>query len=171
MKKVLHLTFFLALIAAIAGGALAFANSITDPIIKENALALEKDNLKVIFPDAQNSDFEEVKVDNSTKTIEKIFKVKEQGVIFKMQVTGYKDGTSFMVAFDDAGKIINYVALSNGDTKGIGTKVAEEPFKTSLVGKNATSDKLDVISGATVSSKPVIEGIQEAAKYMAANMK
>ena len=52
MKKVLHLTLFLALVAAIAGGALALANSLTAPIVAANALAAEKQNLQLIFPDA-----------------------------------------------------------------------------------------------------------------------
>lgn len=170
MKKILHLTFFLALIAAIAGGALAFANNMTAPIVAANALKAEKENLKIIFPDAADSDFEEVKVTKSDN-IEKIFKVKDKGTIFKLQVKGYKEGTTFMVALDDAGKIIDYVVISNGDTKGIGTKVADESFKNSLVNKNAGTDTLDIISGSTVSSRPVIEGIQEAAKYLAENLK
>ena len=42
MKKILHLTVFLALIAALAGGALAFANNMTAPVIAANELAAEK---------------------------------------------------------------------------------------------------------------------------------
>jgi len=57
------------------------------------------------------------------------------------------------------------------DTQGIGTKVAEDSFKEKLVGKNAETDTLDTISGATVSSKPVVEGIQEAGKYLSENLK
>lgn len=170
MKKVLHLTFFLALVAAIAGGALAFANSLTAPIVAANALAAEKENLKLIFPDAADSDFEEVNVKDS-ETIEKIFKVAGQGTVFKLQVKGYKEGTSFMVALDDDGTIIDYVVISNGDTQGIGTKVAEESFRTSLIDKNAETDTLDAISGATVSSQPVIEGIAEAGAYLSSNLK
>lgn len=170
MKKVLHLTLFLALVAAIAGGALALANSLTAPIVAANALAAEKQNLQLIFPDAADSDFEEISVKDS-ETIEKIFKVNNQGIVFKLKVSGYKEGTSFMVALDDNGKILDYVVISNGDTQGIGTKVAEDSFKETLVGKNAETDTLDTISGATVSSKPVVEGIQEAGKYLSENLK
>ena len=170
MKKVLHLTLFLALVAAIAGGALALANSLTAPIVAANALAAEKQNLQLIFPDAADSDFEEISVKDS-ETIEKIFKVNNQGIVFKLKVSGYKEGTSFMVALDDSGKILDYVVISNGDTQGIGTKGAEDSFKEKLVGKNAETDTLDTISGATVSSKPVVEGIQEAGKYLSENLK
>lgn len=170
MKKVLHLTFFLALVAAIAGGALAFANSMTAPKIAAIALEAEAENLKKIFPDAANADFEEVAVKDS-ETIEKIFKVKDQGTIFKMKVKGYKEGTSFMVALDDKAKIIDFVVISNGDTQGIGSKVMDDSFRKSLVDKNAETDKLDVIAGSTVSSEPIVNGIAEAGKYMSENMK
>lgn len=169
MKQILHLTVFLALVATIAGGALAAANAVTQPVILENALAAEKENLQKIFPNASDDAFEEVEVKKS-QTIEKIFKVKGEGTVFKLKVSGYKEGTSFMVAFDGTGTITNYVVLSNGDTQGIGSKVADDAFKNSLIDKKGDG-KLDTISGATISSKFVIEGIKEAATYLAENMK
>ena len=42
MKKILHLTIFLALVAAIAGAALGIANSLTAPVIARNELEAEK---------------------------------------------------------------------------------------------------------------------------------
>ena len=91
MKKILHLTVFLALIAALAGGALAFANNMTAPVIAANELAAEKETLKEIYPDVSDDAFVKVK-DNASKTIEKIFEVEGKGYIFKMKVTGYKIG-------------------------------------------------------------------------------
>ena len=49
MKKIIHLTLFLAIVSAIAGGALAFANQITQPIITANAEAAEKESLIQLF--------------------------------------------------------------------------------------------------------------------------
>ena len=111
MKKILHLTVFLALIAALAGGALGFANSMTAPVIAENELKAERDTLKVIYDDVPDSAFV-VEKENVSKTIQKVFKVEGKGYIFKMKVTGYKDGTSFLVALDKDGKVVDYVAIS-----------------------------------------------------------
>ena len=171
MKKIIHLTVFLALIAALAGAALGLANAFTAPVIAANELAAEKDNLKVLYPDVADDAFEQVE-ENPSKTIEKIFKVEGHGYIFKMKVAGYKDGTSFLVALNDDGSIYDYVAISNGDTSGLGTKVTGDAFRETLKGADATSDDIlnDTISGATVSSKPVLQGIQEAAKYQADNL-
>ncbi|MEG2409711.1 MAG: FMN-binding protein [Erysipelotrichaceae bacterium] len=166
MKKILHLTIFLALISAIAGGALAYANELTLPIINKNAMIAEKANLEKMFPDV--NDFTPVEVKKS-KTIEKIFKTGDL-YIFKMRVTGYKDGTVFLVALDSDKKIVNFVVESNGDTSGIGSKVGDSEFKDTLLDKKA-EDKLDVISGATISSKPIVDGIHEAATYYSQNLK
>lgn len=170
MKKIIHLTFFLALIAAIAGGALALANSLTAPIVAANALAAEKENLKLLFPNAQDADFEEVSVKDS-EDIEKIFLVNGQGTVFKLKVSGYKEGTSFMVALDDEANIMDFVVISNGDTQGIGSKVADQSFRDSLINKDSVNDTMDVISGATVSSQPIIDGIKEAGTYLLEQLK
>ena len=45
MNKILHLTLFLGIVSAIAGGALAFANQITSPIITANNEKQEKETL------------------------------------------------------------------------------------------------------------------------------
>ena len=169
MKKIIHLTVFLALIAALAGAALGFANSMTAPVIAKNDLEAEKQTLKVIYPDGK---FEVVEK-NVSKTIEKVFKVEGKGYIFKMKVSGYKDGTSFLVALKADGSVDDYVAISNGDTQGIGTKVTEDSFRTTLKGKNALDGSIlnDTITGATVSSQPIVKGIEEAAKYQAEKLK
>lgn len=170
MKKILHLTIFLAVIAAIAGGALAFANDVTAPIIEKNALASEQKNLKKLFPDADSFQSVEVKKNAKYANIQKIFAVENGTYIFKMEVKGYKDGTVYLVAIDKSGKIVNYVVDSQGDTKDIGTQVADQPFIDTLIGKDA-SGQLDTITGATISSTPVIDGIHEAAAYYAQYLK
>lgn len=172
MKNILHLTLFLAIVSAIAGGFLGFANSITAPIIAENALKAERSVLKEIYPDVSDDAFT-IEKENVSDTIEKIFAVEGKGYVFKLNVTGYKDGTTFLVAFDDQGTIIDYMAISNGDTSGIGTKVCDDAFRQTLIGKDGTSDEIlnDTITGATVSSTPVVSGILEAATYQMEKLK
>ena len=51
MKKIIHLTVFLALIAGLAGAALGFANNMTAPVIAANDLKAEEETLRVIYPD------------------------------------------------------------------------------------------------------------------------
>ena len=84
-----------------------------------------------------------------------------------MSVSGYKDGTTFLVAINkDDLTVSAFKAISNGDTKGIGSKITESAFADSVVGKDAAG-QIDTISGATVTSTPVVEGIHQAADIAA----
>ena len=164
MNKVLHLTLFLGGVSALAGGALAFANDMTAPVIAENKEKAEKEVLVEMYPKAEPEDFKQVdaKLDEDGH-INKVYEY-NGNYIFNMSVAGYKEGTSFLVSIDqESGEIDSYKAISNGDTKGIGSQVTEPEFSKSLLKKDA-SGELDTISGATVSSTPVVEGIHEAAK-------
>lgn len=165
MNKIVHLGLFLAIVSAVAGGALAFANQMTAPVIAENNERQEKESLLAMYPDANSNDFKLVNKTLDSKTVQKVYEYKNV-YIFNMSVGGYKDGTVFLVSIDkDSKKIDKYNAISNGDTKGLGSQVTEAPFKKSLEGKDATG-QLDTISGATVSSGPVVSGIHEAAKLV-----
>ena len=165
MNKIVHLGLFLAIVSAIAGGALAFANQMTAPVIAANNEKQEKESLIAMYPDASEDDFKIVNKTLDSRTVQKVYSYKNY-YIFNMSVSGYKDGTVFLVSIDKDSKTIDkYNAISNGDTKGLGSQVTEKPFKKSLEGKDA-SGKLDTISGATVSSTPVVNGINEAAKLV-----
>ena len=171
MNKIVHLGLFLAIVSAVAGGALAFANQMTAPVIAENNERQEKESLLAMYPDANSNDFKLVNKTLDSKTVQKVYEYKNV-YIFNMSVSGYKDGTVFLVSIDKMGSLYSwlvndllYCTISNGDTKGLGSQVAEAPFKKSLEGKDATG-QLDTISGATVSSGPVVSGIHEAAKLV-----
>ena len=140
----------------------------TAPIIEKNQLAAEQDSLKALYPDVKQ--FEIVELKGDAGNIQKIFRVDEKTYIFKLQVPGYKEGTVFMVAINTDGDLVKYHPISNGDTNGIGSKVMEDSFKSSLEGKKA-NEQLDTISGATVTSKEVVKGIHDAAAYLEANLK
>lgn len=161
MKNILYLGFFLAVVSALAGGALAYANSVTAPIIAQNNENAEKEVLLEMYPDASLDDFEVMSVTTDNADINKIYKYGDL-YIFNMSVSGYDGGTTFLVAINADDNVIDkFEAISNGDTKGIGSKITEEPFAESVTGKKATGD-LDTISGATVTSTPVVEAIREA---------
>lgn len=166
MKKILHLTLFLAIVSALAGGALSWANDLTAPVIAANKEREEKQILLEMYPDAQVDDFHIVDYTVDNPSVQKIYEYGDS-YIFNMQVSGYKDGTNFLVAIDKNDLTITaFKAISNGDTKGIGSKITESAFAESVTGKDAGGE-LDTISGATVTSTPVVEGIHEAADIVA----
>lgn len=170
MNKIVSSSIVLLILVVLGAGGIYVTNNQTESLIKENAFALEESNLKSVLPNASASDFTQLEV-NGSDTIEKIFEVKGSGYVFKMNVKGFKNGSTFMVVLDDSAEIKAFHVISNGDTQGIGDKVMKDDFAKGLVGNKANEDKLDTISGATVSSAPIVEGIEEAATYMAENLK
>ena len=166
MKKILHLTLFLAIVSVIAGGALAYFNELTEPVIAENeANRKEKLYWKCIqMPMLRN--FKDVDLSSvESKTINKIYSYQDF-YIFNMSVSGYSQGTTFLVSIDKNDlNIDKFIAISNGDTSGLGTQVLEEPFRKSMEG-NSADGQLDTISGATITSSAVVNGIHEAASVV-----
>lgn len=86
------------------------------------------------------------------------------------EVMGYAGRTPVEIHVVD-GRIEKIVALPNSETPAFFEKVEESPIFTSLVGKTvkeASAVQLDAVSGATWSSKAVIEnirlGLKEAAR-------
>ena len=81
-----------------------------------------------------------------------------------LSVKGYDSSNPMSVAvgFDGNGEIIKCSVIScAGETKGIGSKVADDGFLSLFVGKKDVSS-VDTISGATISSTAFKEAIEDA---------
>ena len=79
-------TILLAVVCAIAGVLLSAVNSLTAPVIAENALATVRASLEEIYPDVD--DFEDVTEknikDDDSGMIEGIYRAGDKGYIFKL---------------------------------------------------------------------------------------
>ncbi len=159
MKKIISLTLFLALASALAGGVLAFVNSVTSPIIEEQKIAAVKASLEEIFPGTVG--FKEITFSDTTGYVKNVYEATGKGYAVKVSIQGYKDPITFLVGFDQSEKIVGFKVTSLNDTPGLGMQVGEAAFEASIVGKTI-SDKLDTISGSTISSSAAIRGIDAA---------
>ena len=170
MKKTILLAVFLAVVAGLSGAALSLVNSITAPIIEEAAIAKEKENLVKIYP---GGEFKQVETDlEGFPGIAGVYETTGKGYVYKCSVQGYgSTPIVFLVALDNDGTYKGYEVVDcSSETSGFGSKVAEEPFISSVKGKNI-GDSIDIISGATISSSAVVDGISQAADHYSANFK
>lgn len=77
------------------------------------------------------------------------------GIVIRGFVMGYLDTIKFMVGVDRRGKITGVEILSSHETEGIGERIREKEFL------NKFRDTVpDVISGATMSSQPLIRAVR-----------
>lgn len=165
MKKSLYLAIFLAWISAVAGGFLAVANYVTAPVIAKNAAAAEAENLVKIFSNGESFAKADAKVENP---IVAVYTAGDSGYAYKVTLRGYSSDITYLVGLDKAGTFVGFEVLAIADTSGIGTRVAEEGFKGNVVGKGLT-DKVDTLSGATVSSSAVVRGLDAVRAHFSAN--
>lgn len=160
MKKILHLTVFLALVGALSAGVLSYVNDLTAPIIEEQKLAAVKESLEVLYPGAS---FSELDAEEETGLVTGAYLAEGKGYIYKVAVTGYNASTpiEFMISISMDGNVDGFVVLAQQETSGIGSRVATDEFKNMVVGKSV-NDSVSTLSGATVSSTAVVKGINAA---------
>lgn len=174
MKSTLKLAVVLTIWSVIACSALALVNSFTAPIIETHTKQKITKALEEIFPEGtSNTDIlSELTSNEKTIKFDNAFLVKSDNETLGVVITA--TGPTFnkatiMVGVQVDGKIKTIKFINLTDSKGIGTKVLEEPFVSQFDGKD-TSDEFKVradvqnISTATVSSKGVTEIVKTISK-------
>ena len=87
MKKIIHLTVFLAVVGALSAGVLSYVNDLTAPIIEAQKLAAVKESLEVLYPGAN---FSELSTEaDETGLVSAEYKAEGKGYIYSVQVVGY----------------------------------------------------------------------------------
>lgn len=177
MNKTVKYTIFMILIGFVISLLLALVNEFTKPIIENQKLEKVKESLLEV--DNINK-WQSYNTDINDETIEQIYvSVNENDNSYKfyaylINTKGYSSGNiKSLIFIDNANKVINSVKIISieNQTKGIGSLVQDDPnyvlcFKDQNINKyindnesNHTSDSIDVISGATISSRAVIEAV------------
>lgn len=164
MNPIIKNTIFLAIIACLSGLSIGVVNGITEPIIKERAIASEKKNLEIIFPD---SEFEALQYTDEEGTIIGAYVAKDKGFIFKATAKGYNSSNPIitLVGLDNDGTVVNVIALEQQETSGLGSRCFEETNIQKLYVGKKVGEEADAISGATLTSnamKLMISKAQEA---------
>lgn len=151
----------LAVVSAVAGAMLAAVNAVTAPIIEENNLATIKATLEEFYPGAS---FKDVTADyaGDFDLVDGIYEAEGKGYVFTLHSTGYSaDGFTFIMAFDNDGKISGYDVLQQNETAGKGSKCWDDDYKNEVKSLTST-DAMPIISGATVTSVAVNDAVVQA---------
>ena len=162
MKEIMRFGFILGIICIVAAGLLAGVNSLTKPRILAQAQVEEESGLKEVLPDADR--FEAV------KEKEEIIYYKGHnkdgkfiGAAFKAVGKGYSSTIETLVGMLKDGTIVAIKVLSQNETPGLGARVAEPEF-TAQFNNIRDLSKVQAITGATISSRAVIELVKKRAE-------
>ncbi len=161
LKPVVVLT----VICFVTSGLLGLTNSITAPIIEENArLAADAARIELL-PEATTG-FEAVEGVEMDGVTEVYKALNGAGYTITGYGKGYGGNVELMVAFDADGNIVNLKVLSHSETAGLGSKIENPEFLAPFVGtsEDLTIDDIDAIGGATISSKAAVSAVNNARK-------
>ena len=161
MKEMVRYGSILGLICIVAGGFLAGINALTSSRIIAQAQAEEEAGLKEVVPLAAH--FEAAK--SGEKTL--YYKAHDKdgkliGVAFKAQAKGYSSDIETLVGMLPDGTILAIKILSQNETPGLGSRVAEAEF-TGQFKNQKDLNNIQAITGATISSRAVIDSVKKEA--------
>lgn len=177
MRDILKLGIVLMVYAVVAGASLAYVNLATLPKVNQNRTEAAEEARSGVLPGMEGG-FEAKEADGFSYWIGYRDPGKSEigGYVFVASQKGYSSVIETMVGVDLEGKILGTQVVSQQETPGLGTKIAEirhgesDPwFQRQFAGKTAADDirvkkdggTLDSITGATISSRAMANSIRE----------
>ncbi|MDD3281383.1 MAG: RnfABCDGE type electron transport complex subunit G [Bacteroidales bacterium] len=183
-----NMLLVLCIISVVAAVALAAVYGFTKAPIEQSRMQKQQDAIKMVLPPFDKIEEEKIPVDQ--ESTESVF-YKEMGADSITLFHAFKDGKevgiavetftnkgfsgkiTLMAGFTVEGNIHKVQVLTHAETPGLGTKMAESPFKDQFEGKDPQSYKLsvskdggdvDAITAATISSRAYCDAMQTAYK-------
>lgn len=168
--EIIKVSAILFAITAVATAILAGVNSITAPKIEENERIAQQSAMKAVLPEAENFEMLDASLDE-TSTVVEIYDAGDAGVAVKVAPTGYGGKISMIVGIDNEFCVTGIEIISQSETAGLGAKCTSDDFKGQFAGKTenlvvvkngAVGNQVDAISSATITSKAVTLGVNDA---------
>ena len=153
----------LTLICLVCAALLAYLNSVTRPIIEKTEADIAEAARSEVLPDSGGFTLLDVALPEGSFVTE-VYKAENgSGYVFMITGNGYggKGTMNLITSLDPDGNIIATKTLQHGETAGMGSKTADEPWRAQFAGVNkGTLDGVDTITGATISSNHYLNSMR-----------
>ena len=168
---ILRLTVTLLLICAAVAAVLAGVNAITKDKIAAIQVQKTQDAIAVVLPGVSN--VEQLPLDGDAGIVTAVYAA-ENGYAVQVAPNGFDGAVTMMVGIAED-KVTGISVISHTETPGLGAVAAAnnakgEAFRGQFVGQSgvlAVGDQIDGMSGATITSKTVVAGVNAALEYVA----
>lgn len=158
MKEHIKRALLLAFICALSAGTLGYFYQLTTPIIKEQKIKAQVFLRKEVLPQA--IEFREVTIDNYTVYLG-LSNGEIVGGTTNITVRGYGGNIDLILGIDRNKRITGVRVLSHNETPGLGEKVTKGNYLEQYINKSISDiNTVRFITGATISSKAVQEGVK-----------
>ena len=183
MKKALHLGGTLFAVTAVTGLLLGLVEDVTSKAILQAEIAARNEAYQLVMPDGKTFTEESAKPDDFVRGVVKA--EGDSGVVgwcISIESKGYGGMVGFVVGVTKDGVVKAINILSHSETPGLGAKSTEPEFYGQFADKSqmplkvvkggaSNPDEIAAISGATITSTAVVDGVNAAYNYWNANLK
>lgn len=173
MKQMVRLGLILLVITAISAGLLSVVNDATKVVIQEKAMEANLVYMKEILPEADEFKVVENPAIGNIDGVEEAYEALKGGSVIgyvvKTTTSGYGGDVVMLTGITSDGTIAAMKVASQAETPGLGSRITEPEFGDQFAGKSAASElqlntDIDALSGATVSSRAAVAGVNAAIK-------
>ena len=164
-------------VSGISAGLLALVYQKTKEPIQEAQNNMIAEGLKeVVKTEFDNNPFDEKISVKQGKNHFTLYPARKEGYITSIVMKsssnkGFGGKMDVIVSFLLDGRVGDFKVINHKETPGLGSKVNDESFRKNIQGKNPSSEgfkvrqdggEVDAITGATISSRALIDAIQKA---------
>ena len=164
MGKIIKLGLTLAIFCVISAGMLAYVFIVTGPKIEANAKASFDGSLREVLPGVES--FKSISIPGTKSQIYEAYAGGNVvGFAVKVAPRGYSGEIVMLVGVDPELRIKGMKILGQRETPGLGTNIEKPKFQKQFIGKGGKDafepkKDIDAITGATISSRAVCEGVK-----------
>jgi len=157
--KKFYAIIILTFVLIVSAGMLSLTYSLTEEQIKRQEHEQFLAYLSEMFPTMDDFEFE-----NDIYTLYSNGAL--EGYAYVTSTPGYSGDISIMIGLADKETVKGVLIISHTETPGIGTRITEPPFISQFEGvaMSKVESEVDTLTGATISSKAVIEAVSQTAK-------
>lgn len=164
-KYILRLTLVLFLITAVVAGLLGLVNELTADRIAENTAKKAQEAMRQVLPAEEYTALEVVGDD-----VSEVYEC-DEGFVIRLSVNGFGGEIDMMVGVNRDFAVTGIAIVSHGETASLGANCTREDWQAQFVGVSETQSvskdggKIDALTGATITSRAVTEGVNRALAY------
>lgn len=165
---VLRLTLTLFLITTIVAGLLGLVNYVTADTIAEQ-IAQKAENAMQQVLEADGYEPLDVPEDSAVTAA---YRAGDKGYVVRVAPNGFGGAIDMMVGVDVSGAVTGVAIVSQSETASLGANCTREDFRAQFTGKTGTlsvskdGGEIEALTGATVTSRAVTEGVNTALEFV-----
>ena len=161
-NEIIKPVLVLVCICLVVTALLAYINSVTSPIIAKAEQEKTRQAMSEVLCEADG--FEKLEIGNLPDRVTQVYTATNgAGYVFMLTTKGYGGDMKLICGINSSGEIEECKTLSHNETSGLGSKTAEDPYRSQYSGKTAdTLNQVDAITGATISSNAYKNAVTDA---------